>query len=258
MTSLEGKVAIITGGGMGIGQATAQLFAERGASVVVADVNEEAGRETVDRIGGKSIFVKADITSQADVQNMVGAALQSFGAIHVLHNNAAIIRRHDTIDDIPVEEFRRVIDVNLNSLFIASRSVAPIMRKQGGGVIVNMSSLGGTVPVPYALAYAAAKAGVLGLTRTLAVLLKADGIRVNAICPGLVNTPMVNEPAAAGRRPEQPGGMMDPIDIARAVEYLVEHDELNGVFIAVNQTPQGPRLAVVKEHEQEPIDGGTG
>ena len=254
MTFWDGKVAVITGGGGGIGRATALLFVERGARVVIADLKEDGGRETVEMAGGPdhAVFVRADTTSVDDVGRLMDAAVDAFGRIDVLHNNAAIIERFDRIEDEPVERFRRVIDINLNGLFICSRAAVPHLRAQGG-VIVNMSSMG-AVGAANILAYGSAKAGVLALTRGLSQQLAADGIRVNAIMPGLVETPMTAEGPAIARARREQLPVFQPEEMARAVAYAAEHEELNGAFLQYVPTAEGPRFAKMEPWTWEPLE----
>ena len=254
MTFWDGKVAVITGGGGGIGRASALLFVERGARVVIADLKEDGGRETVEMAGGPdhAVFVRADTTSVDDVGRLMDAAVDAFGRIDVLHNNAAIIERFDRIEDEPVERFRRVIDINLNGLFICSRAAVPHLRAQGG-VIVNMSSMG-AVGAANILAYGSAKAGVLALTRGLSQQLAADGIRVNAIMPGLVETPMTAEGPAIARARREQLPVFQPEEMARAVAYAAEHEELNGAFLQYVPTAEGPRFAKMEPWTWEPLE----
>ena len=195
MNRVDGKVAIVTGAAGGIGRASAMLFAERGAKVVAVDLKEADGEETVRMIaegGGEAIFAAADVTDVPQVQELVGKTLTAFGRVDFLHNNAAIIAHHRDIDDVGVDEWRRIIDVNLSSLFICSKAVIPMMRTQGGGAIVNTSSGAGVAAYGVALAYSAAKFGVLGLTQGLQQLVEGDdNIRVNAVLPGMTRTPML-------------------------------------------------------------------
>ena len=255
MAFWEDKVAVVTGGGGGIGRASALLFAQRGARVVVADLNEEAGRATAELVGGaeRAIFVAVDTTSQEDVARLMQAALDAFGRVDVLHNNAAIIERYDRIEDEPLERFRRVIDVNLNALFICSKAVVPLMRRQGGGVIVNMSSMGATGG-PYTLAYSSAKAGVLALTRGLAQQLSADRIRVNALMPGLVETPMTADGPAIERARREGLPVFEPEEMARAVAYAAEHDELNGALLQYPPSQDGARFGIMQPWAWEPLE----
>ncbi len=254
MTFWDGKVAVITGGGGGIGRACALLFVERGARVVIADLKEDGGHETVAMAGGPdhAVFVRTDTTSVDDVGQLMGAAVDAFGRIDVLHNNAAIIERFDRIEDEPVERFRRVIDINLNGLFICSKAAVPHLRSQGG-VIVNMSSMG-AVGAANILAYGSAKAGVLALTRGLSQQLAADGIRVNAIMPGLVETPMTAEGPAIARARREQLPVFQPEEMARAVAYAAEHEELNGAFLQYVPTVDGPRFAIMEPWTWEPLE----
>ena len=255
MTFWDGKVAVITGGGGGIGRASALLFVERGARVVIADLKEDGGHETVEMAGGAehAVFVRADTTSVDDVARLMDAAVAAFGRIDVLHNNAAIIERFDRIEDEPVERFRRVIDINLNGLFICSKAAVPHLRAQGGGVIVNMSSMG-AVGAANILAYGSAKAGVLALTRGLAQQLASSGIRVNAIMPGLVETPMTAEGPAIARARREQLPVFQPEEMARAVAYAAEHEELNGAFLQYVPTAEGPHFALMEPWTWEPLE----
>jgi NAD(P)-dependent dehydrogenase (short-subunit alcohol dehydrogenase family) len=255
MAFWEDKVAVVTGGGGGIGRASALLFAERGARVVVGDLKEDGGRETVEQAGGaeRAIFVPVDTTSEADVARLMEAAIDAFGRIDVLHNNAAIIERFDRIEDEPVERYRRVIDVNLSGLFICAKAVVPLMRAQRGGVIVNMSSMG-AVGGANILAYSSAKAGVLALTRGLAQQLLPDGIRVNALMPGLVETPMTEQGPAVARARREGLPIFVPEEMARAVAYAAEHEELTGALLQYTAGPDGPRFGIMQPWTWEPLE----
>ena len=255
MAFWEDKVAVVTGGGGGIGRASALLFAKRGARVVVADLEEEGGRATVERAGGakRAIFVPVDTTSQEDVARLMQAAVDAFGRVDVLHNNAAIIERYDRIEDEPLERFRRVIDVNLSALFISSKAVVPLMRRQGGGVIVNMSSMG-AIGGANVLAYSSAKAGVLALTRGLAQQLSADRIRVNALMPGLVETPMTADGPAIARARRERLPVFQPEEMARAVAYAAEHEELTGALLQYVPTQDGARFGIMQPWAWEPLE----
>ena len=193
---LKDKVAIITGSASGMGQAAAELFAREGASVVVTDVAADAGEETVQRIrdaGGKAMFVRANVAKEDDVKNMVGVAIDAFGHVDVLYNNAGIMPSDDgSVTDISKELWDRVIDVNLKSAFLCSKYTIPHMVKQSKGSIINVASfvafMGSTVPQD---AYTASKGGMLALTKSFAVQYGRHGIRCNAICPGPIETPLL-------------------------------------------------------------------
>lgn len=191
---LKGKVAIVTGGGSGLGEASSLMFAREGASVVVAD-RDAAGAERVAAairsLGGAAASAVIDVTSETDVVQMVEVAHQ-FGLVNVLYANAGIAGS-GRAGDITVAEWQRVIDINLTGVWLSGRAVLPDMIELGGGSIINQSSVGGLVGVGGIASYAAAKAGVIGLTRQMAVDYGPHNIRVNAICPGTVPTPLVRQ-----------------------------------------------------------------
>jgi NAD(P)-dependent dehydrogenase (short-subunit alcohol dehydrogenase family) len=193
---LADKVAIITGSGSGMGQAAAELFASEGASVVVTDINEQAGNETVTHIreaGGTAIFVKADVTKEDEVKALVELSIETFGHVDVLYNNAGVMLAEDTsvVDDTEAI-WDKVLDINLKSAFLCTKYTIPQMMKQGKGSIINVASfvafMGCTVPQD---AYTASKGGMLSLTKSLAVQYGRYGIRCNAICPGPIETPLL-------------------------------------------------------------------
>ncbi len=193
---LANKVAIITGSAGGMGKAAAELFAREGASVVVTDIAEAEGAETVRGIrdaGGSAIFVKANAANEEDVRRMVDAAIIAFGHVDVLYNNAGIMPAEDgSVTDITGATWDRIMDVNLKSAFLCSKYVIPHMVKQGKGSIINVASfvafMGCTVPQD---AYTASKGGMLALTKSFAVQYGRHGIRCNAICPGPIETPLL-------------------------------------------------------------------
>ncbi|MBK8047872.1 MAG: glucose 1-dehydrogenase [Anaerolineales bacterium] len=191
---LEHKVAVITGAGSGIGQATAQLFAATGAKVVVADLDEIAGAATVDLIrasGGAATFVRVDVADPQQVDAMVSVALDRYGGIDILFNNAAMLVFGKVVDT-PYATWQRVMNVNLNGVFLCCKAVIPHMLARGGGSIINMSSSTGAHDGNgNAAAYVTSKGGVTLLTRCLAIDHAQDGIRVNAIAPGPTDTPML-------------------------------------------------------------------
>src|SRR5579875_411236 len=193
---LANKVAVITGAASGMGQAASLLFAQEGASVVVVDLNIEAAEETVKSIraaGGKAIAVETDVADEASVQAMVTSAVEAFGRIDVLYNNAGIMPNDDgSVTDITEATWDRVMDVNIKSAFLCSKYTIPVMLKQRRGSIINVASfvafMGCTVPQD---AYTTSKGGMLALTKSLAVQYGPHGIRCNAICPGPIETPLL-------------------------------------------------------------------
>ena len=229
---LADKVAVITGGASGIGRATARLFANEGAAVVVADCNETAGPSVVKEIaraGGRGIFEFADVTRAADCRRVADRAIREFGKIDVLFNNAGIIRRA-TILDLSEDDWDRVMAVNVKSIYLLSREVIPQMQKQGGGSIINTASGWGLTGGAKAAVYCASKGAVVLLTKAMAVDHGPQNIRVNCICPGDTDTAMLHGEAKqlgeaadrfmteAAKRPL--GRVGSPEEIARAALYL--------------------------------------
>jgi NAD(P)-dependent dehydrogenase (short-subunit alcohol dehydrogenase family) len=194
---LKGKASLITGGASGIGRATAQLFAREGAAVVIADLNESAAESVVEEIkdaGGKAIFQRTDVTVSRDCDCLVKRAVSEFGPIHVLFNNAGIIRRA-SVPDLSEEDWDRVMAVNLRSIFLLSRLVIPIMIKNGNGSVINMSSGWGLAGGARAAAYCASKGAVVLMTKAMAVDHGRQNIRVNCLCPGDTDTDMLRSEA---------------------------------------------------------------
>ncbi len=202
----DGKVIVITGAGSGIGRATACAFADQDAQVIVADIIPESGQETVRLLrekGKEAFFVRCDISHAEEVEAMIAKAVETYGHIDYAFNNAGIEGIVSSIIDYPEEDWNRVINVNLKGPWLCMKYEIPEMLKQGKGAIVNTSAIGGFLGVPAISAYVAAKHGVIGLTRCVALEYATQGIRVNAICPAIVETPMVMERTfALGTNPE--------------------------------------------------------
>jgi NAD(P)-dependent dehydrogenase (short-subunit alcohol dehydrogenase family) len=228
---LEGRVATITGGGSGIGLATARRFASEGAKVVIVDMNTESGEAAAKEVGG--IFVKANVTETADVENMYKVAFDTYGRIDIAFNNAGISPPDDdSILTTGLDAWDRVNKVNLTSVFLCCKYVIPYMQKAGKGSIINTASFVATMGAATSqIAYTASKGGVLSMTRELGVQFAREGIRVNALSPGPVNTPLLQElfakdkERAARRLVHIPmGRFADATEIAAAVAFLASDD----------------------------------
>jgi NAD(P)-dependent dehydrogenase (short-subunit alcohol dehydrogenase family) len=188
---LEGTAALVTGGGSGIGRATALLLAARGASVLVADIDGGSAEKVAAEIGVGGSFMQVDVTQPDHVDAMVQQAVAAYGGLHVAINNAGTSGMFGATADVDPEEWRRVIDLNLTGVFLCMRAEIPAILAAGGGAIVNTSSGAGLMGFAGLPAYVASKHGVIGLTRAAALEYSAKGIRVNCVCPGTVRTPML-------------------------------------------------------------------
>jgi NAD(P)-dependent dehydrogenase (short-subunit alcohol dehydrogenase family) len=232
MGALEEKRALITGAASGIGRATALLFAREGAAVAIADIDREGGESVVETIagqGGSAVFIPCDVSVAEDCNRAVERTVQEFGRLDILFNNAGIIRRA-TVPDTTEEEWDRAMAVNSKSVFLMCRYAIPVMARAGGGVIINTASGWGLVGGRRAASYCASKGAVVQLTRAMALDHGEQNIRVNCICPGDTDTPMLQEEARQLELPpvEFVAGAADrplkrvgsPEDIARAVLYL--------------------------------------
>ena len=244
---LNGKVAIITGGGSGFGEGMAQRFAAEGAQVVVNDIHEANGRRVAAGLaarGQAATFVKADVAKAADMQALAAAALSAYGRIDILVNNAGFTHRNQPLLDVPEDVFDRIFAVNVKALYLAALAIVPVMRRQGGGSILNTASTAGLRPRPGLTWYNASKGAVITMTKSMAVELAPDRIRVNCLCPVAGETGMLAD-FMGGDTPENRarfkasvplGRLSTPADIANAALYL-SSDEANfitGVALEVD------------------------
>jgi NAD(P)-dependent dehydrogenase (short-subunit alcohol dehydrogenase family) len=235
---LEGKVACITGGAGGIGRASARRFASEGAKVVLADLADEEGTALAEEIGG--LYVHADVTDAASVEAMYAAAVERFGGLHVLFNNAGISPPDDdSILETGIEAWRRVQEVNLTSVYLCCKIGIPLLLEHGGGSVINTASFVAVLgSATSQISYTASKGGVLAMSRELGVQFARQGVRVNALCPGPVNTPLLRElfakdPERAARRLVHVpmGRFAEPEEIAAAAAFLASDD---ASFITAN------------------------
>ena len=234
MGRLDGKVAFISGGARGMGAEEARLFAQQGAKVAIGDIIEEDGRKVeaeINAAGGECLFVRLDVTSEANWQDAIAATVSRFGALHILVNNAGIGGVGGLVEDTSVEDWERVMDINGKGVFLGTKAAIPEMQKAGGGSIINISSQLGIVATDNSSPqYHASKGAVRILTKSTAIQFAPDGIRANSVHPGPVNTAMTE------RRREDPeafalmrsriplGRFAEPIEIANAVLYLASDE----------------------------------
>lgn len=244
---LNGHVAIVTGGSSGQGRATALLFAQEGAQVVIGDIDEHGAADTARLItrneGGQALAMKTDVTKRSEVQALIDTALRQYGRLDILINNAGATL-FKGIDDTSEEEWDRIINTNLKSIFLGCKAAIPAMRKTGGGSIVNIASVAGLIGMPEHFVYCAAKAGAIHLTKSLALDHGRENIRINCICPGGVRTPMlgevinVNDPAQIERIGKQHalGRIAEPEEIARVSLFLCTADAsfMTGAAVTVD------------------------
>jgi NAD(P)-dependent dehydrogenase (short-subunit alcohol dehydrogenase family) len=231
------KAIVVSGGGSGIGRASALALAARGARIVVADIDEAGGRQTAAMIaakGGTAVFRRCDVTQTEDLAGAFACAVEHFGRFDVAFNNAGI-GGEDLFADDP-GDWKKVVDIDLTAVIDATRIAVREMKRAGkGGVIINTASMGGLLPMPGSPVYAAAKAGVVNFTRSLAYLAEEANIRVNAICPSFTDTPLVRR--GGDERVEEMGrlvgGILQPEDIAQGVVELIEDDSRFGAIMRV-------------------------
>ena len=265
---LEGKVALITGGASGIGEATARLFVDEGAKVLIADVQDGKGGALAEALGPDAVFRHTDVSLEEDVRAAVEAAAE-LGRLDCVFNNAGIAGAVGPIEEVTVEAFDRTVDVLLRGVFLGIKHAAPVMKAQGGGSIINTASVAGIRTGYGNHIYSAAKAGVIQLTRSTAMELGESGVRVNCICPGFIATPMIGR--ARGLSVEEADEKLDvvkeafreaqpirrtglPEDIAKAALWLASDDSgfVNGQAIVIDGGVTGGRMW---SDYQDAIDG---
>lgn len=240
----NGKVALITGAGSGIGRATADALSTAGASIVVSDIDESGGKDTVSQIessGGSASFIKTDVTKREDLERMVTFAEETYGGLDIVHLNAGIGTPRPTFPDSKTEDWERTMAVDLWAVIAGVQIAVPALRRRGGGVIVSTASMAGIITYLPDPIYAAAKHGVVGLTRALATLKVQENIRVNCVCPGVVDTPLVRrglDQMEGDERAQQAAlldsmPMMRPEEIAEAVMEFVTDDSLAGEAMGI-------------------------
>lgn len=200
--NFEDKVVIVTGAAVGIGRATAIAFAEKDARVVVTDIDVEKGKQTSSLIGGDAFFIEMNVADSESVKNMVKEVTKRFDRIDILVNNAGIYYQGDVIETTE-EEWDKVIAVNLKGVYLCSHYVIPVMLRGNGGVVVNVASEAGLVGIAGQVAYNVSKAGVISLTKSMAVDFGRQGVRVNAVCPGTTETPLVKNALKKSKDPEK-------------------------------------------------------
>ncbi len=245
MAKLNGKVALVTGGASGIGRAIVDAYVREGAKVTVVDLSEENGNKAVEEIasqGGEALFVRADVSKPEDNEKMVRETVERFGALHVACNNAGIGGEVNNVADYSVDGWQKVIAINLSSVFYAMKYEIPAMLKAGGGAIVNMASILGAAGWATSVGYVAAKHGVVGMTKTAALEYAAKGVRVNAIGPGFIRTPLISEleenkeayDMLVSKHPV--GRLGEPEEIAAMALFLASDDAsfVHGAYLPVD------------------------
>jgi 3-oxoacyl-[acyl-carrier protein] reductase len=239
---LADRAALITGAGSGIGRAASILFSEEGANVAVVDIDTKGGKETVEAIegkGGKAIFIEADVSREPDAERMIASTMEAFGKLDILYNNAGISLLPTPTEELSTDQWDKAMDINAKAIFLACKRAIPLMKKQGGGVIINTTSMSGVRPRPGAAAYAASKAAAIMFTKALAIELAPFGIRVNCINPSPTETPMAAWLATADANKAvistiPMGRFAKPIEIAYGALYLASDESAMVTGIELN------------------------
>jgi len=233
---LSNKVALITGSGSGIGRASAILFSQEGAKISVADIDEKGGQQTVDLIkqkGGSAIFIQTDVSKANDIERMIRATVDHYGKLDILFNNAGIGMPFIPIEEVKESIWDRIMEINVKGIFLGCKYAVPIMKRQGGGVIINTASISGVRPRPGLSAYSASKGAAILLTKALAIELAPFKIRVNCVNPVVVDTPFLEKNIDLSQLEEAKKSMLStiplgrlcqPEDIAHAALYLASDE----------------------------------
>jgi NAD(P)-dependent dehydrogenase (short-subunit alcohol dehydrogenase family) len=242
LTRLKGKVAIVTGGANGIGEAVVREMVKEGAFVLIADIADRLGESLAEELnnnGYKVIYQQTDVSHEDEVERAVNKAIEYFGRLDLLFNNAGINIAGPT-DEMPYGDFQKVMEININGIFLFAKHAIRAMKNNGGGSIVNTASVGGHIGSPNFAAYASSKGGVVNLTRALAIEYASRGIRVNSVAPGLIRTSLMNQLDEKAReavfsiQPMQRMG--EPEEVAKAVVFLLSDDAsyINGVSLPID------------------------
>ena len=239
MKRLEGKVALVTGGSLGIGKAICECFAQEGATVVLTDILEDEGREAASKIqdgGGTAEFRHLDVSSEEEVSGVIGQVQKDHGKLDVLVNNAAISGPNKPTHEIDVEEWEKLMGINVRGVFFCTKHAIPVMKERGGGSIINLSSIYGIVSAPDIPAYHASKGAVRLMTKTDALLYAKDGIRVNSIHPGYVWTPLVAQ--LGEESPEGVEGFRKKLDALHPIGHVGEPEDIGygAVYLASDES----------------------
>jgi len=270
MGKLDGKVAVITGAASGIGRGSALCLAKQGAAVVAADLNSQGGEQVIGEIaatGGRAVFQHTDVSSELDIKALVERAVSEYGQLDIMFNNAGLVGATGPIEAVEADHWDKTIAVLLRAVFLGIKYAVEPMRKAGGGSIISTSSVAAFLPSAYGAAYAAAKGGVISLTRAAAIQLGRDRIRVNCICPGAINTPIWNaapglsEPAAVAQllaHAQTIPRVGRPEDVASMVLYLASDESqwVTGTAMIVDGgLTVGPNLSALPGRFSEPTQG---